>query len=483
MRKTRVYSKKRKQPILIMLMLSLIIFVGLMLFIIINPQEKVPSVFDGGLPVIVIDTNNQDIAHFPDLKETIINGQTQMQRPNSDQFIANLSVYLTDPYITQGIVKPQLSSEIVINTRGQSSLYYPKKQYTVRLIDKNGYENHQEMVNMPKHDKWVLNGLYSDKTFIRNYLAYQMGRQTMEYGPNAKFVEVYIKTKTNQSKTDQYQGIYLLTEKIERDINRVNIKGNDAKFSDTSFIMARDKVKLDDEIIVSDWATLEDSYVILDNGFIKQKTLYTPTYPSSTNMTEKNRKDILKSLNDFEYALKSENFRDKTSGYNKYIDVESFVNFSMIQEITKNIDGGEVSSYFYKDLGGKIKAGPVWDFDMSMKNTGQSDFDNPTGFTMLNTVWYERLFQDEFFAKRFQNNYKKYRKTIWSNININGMIDKALLEILPAIDRNNSKWYPEDTNEVFSKEVEELRDFLISRLQWMDENISLVKRITESVIE
>lgn len=483
MRKTRVYSKKRKQPVLIMLMLSLITFSGLMLFILINPQEKVPSVFDGGLPVIVIDTNNQDIAHFPELIETIIGGEIQTQRPNSDQFIANLSVYLTDPHSSTSKISAQLNSDIVINTRGQSSLYYPKKQYTVRLVDKNGFENHQEMINMPKHDKWVLNGLYSDKTFIRNYLAYQMGRQTMEYAPAAKFVEVYIKSSENQNVADQYQGIYLLTEKIERNINRVNIKSNDAKFSDTSFIMARDKVKVYDEIIISDWATLEDSYVILENGFIKQKTLYTPTYPSSANMTDKNRSDILKSLNDFEYALKSENFRDKRDGYNKYIDVDSFINFSMIQEITKNIDGGEVSSYFYKDLGGKIKAGPVWDFDMSMKNTGFEEFDNPTGFSMLNTVWYERLFQDEFFANRFQSMYKQYRKTIWSDTNINGMIDKALLEIMPAVERNNNKWYPKEGNEVFTMEIEQLRDFLISRLNWMDENITLVKRITESVTE
>lgn len=155
----------------------------------------------------------------------------------------------------------------------------------------------------------------------------------------------------------------------------------------------------------------------------------------------------------------------------------------MVNEITKNIDGGEVSSFFYKDIGQKIKAGPLWDFDMSLGNTNIEAIDDPTGFLMLETIWYERFFQDEYFVEKYKSIYKRYRNTIWNDENINLLIDEAVLEMGPAIERNNEKWYPKDTMEDYVEEVEKLRSFLITRLNWIDDNLNLLKRITENVVE
>lgn len=458
------------------------IFTVFIFIVLAQPQDKSSEIFKDQLPVIVIDTNGQDITITPEIEEVEVDGIIKLQAPKSERFKAGLSLYRTNPFETSTLLKPEVESDIIINTRGQSSLRYQKKQYTIRLVDENGYNNPKEMINMPKHDKWVLNGLYSDKSLMRNYLAYQMGRQTMDYAPDTRYVEVYLKNH-NDKNIEEYQGIYLLTEKIERDINRVNISNNIESYNDTSFIMARDKVKLGDEIFTSDWNELEEDYVVLPVDKVKNRTVFTVSYPNKDNMTDKNRENILKSLNDFEYALQSENFDDKNNGYNKYIDVDSFIKFAMIQEITKNIDGGEVSSFFYKDIGEKIKAGPVWDFDMSMKNTDDVGFNNPTGFSMLNTVWYDRLFQDDFFASRYEKVYKKYRQTIWSDRNIDALIDQALIKVMPAVENNIKKWYPKDNMETYLKEIEDLRKFLKTRLNWMDDNIHLVKRITENVVE
>lgn len=482
MRKTKVYTNKSKKPLLIIFMMFLIIFTIYIFLVLIQPQKEAVNVFGERLPVLVIETFNQDIKVVPEVVETIVDGKVMRETPNSEKFKANLSLYTQDPHTTNNL-KPQLVSEIVINTRGQSSLHYPKKQFTVRLVDENGFENPQVMVNMPKHDKWVLNGMYSDKSLLRNRLAYQIGRQTMDYAPNTRYVELYIKASNEQSLEDQYQGIYLLTEKIERSPSRVDIAKNDEKYSDTSFIMARDKVKIGDEIFESDWNKLEDDFVIIPMDMIKPKTVFAVSYPSQDNMTDKNRKNIIKTVNDFEYALKSVNFRNRNTGYHQHIDVDSFIKFGLIQEITKNIDGGEVSSYFYKDLGEKIKAGPVWDFDMSLKNTPDKNFNDPAGFSMVNTVWYDRLFQDEYFVNRYASVYKKYRQTILNNNNVNKLIDENILRIMPVVEKDLNKWHPDKNIDDFRAEVEELRDFLLTRLVWLDNNIHLVKRITENVVE
>ena len=344
----------------------------------------------------------------------------------------------------------------------------------MRFINQDGSQNPLETLGMSKHDKWVLNGMYSDKSLLRNHIAYKMGRDTMEYSPDTRFVEVYM--------NKEYIGIYLLVEKIERDEERVPISKNNEKYRDISFIVSRDKIKVGDIILENDWDTFEDEYTVVLKDTLKLKSVFTTTYPSKKNMTEEDKLKIVNYINDFEYALRSNRFTDKKEGYLKYIDADSFINYAMVNEITKNIDGGEVSAYFYKDLGEKMKAGPLWDFDRSISNTGISDIDSPTGFKMVNTIWFERLFQDEYFANRYKINYKKYRSTIWTDSNINKMIDEAILELNPDVEKNIEKWYKDYTLEDYHKETEEVRKFLLERLEWMDKNIDSVKRIKENTI-
>ncbi|MGB4922472.1 MAG: CotH kinase family protein, partial [Enterococcus aquimarinus] len=176
----------------------------------------------------------------------------------------------------------------------------------------------------------------------------------------------------------------------------------------------------------------------------------------------------------------SNHFDNPRTGYRKYIDVDSFINFAMINEVTKNVDGGEVSAYFHKDLGGLMTAGPIWDFDQSLGNTRLEELNEPTGFRIVNVIWYERLFQDQSFVKRYKSMYRNYRNTIWSNQNIDSLIDEQLLVLGSSVQRNQEKWYPQDTQEDQDKEIEKVRTFLKERLTWMDKNIDSMDRIKEN---
>lgn len=442
---------------------------------------------DNNLPIIVIDTHGQLVEAKPDYIETTVNGRVMNLRDKSPKFAATLKLYEPGGYTCicdEGV--PTLETDILINVRGQSSMVNPKKQYTISLRDKNGEENYQEILGLPKHDKWVLNASYGDKSLIRNYLAYKMAGQVMEYAPRTRFVEVYLNDNSSD-KIDfdrHYIGVYLLTEKIERGLDRVNLTKNEDKYNDISFIIARDKINVGDAVLQTYWSTLEDDFIIDEYGNIRNRTVITISYPGPSLLTPKLENKIINYLNEFEYTLKSNDFNDRRKGYRKYIEVDSFVNLAMINEIFKNIDGGDVSTYFYKDIGGLMVAGPVWDFDLTLGNTPYEHANEPTGFRMINTLWFDRLFQDPYFALRYSKIlYPYYRKNIWRTKKVINMIDEAVAELGPSIDRNINRWYKDYNKEDYLQEIEDIKDFFIRRLSWMDENIHLVKRLMENVTD
>lgn len=496
MKQTKFISKKNKKYIFLYLIVFIAAFFLMINLYLSSPdsEKKVGNAATSNsyenqenLPIMVIDTKGQDIEASIEKKEVEINGVKRNVFQPTEKYTVKMKLY--EPNLFTGTTvdetsTPILESDMIMNIRGQSSLKYEKKQYTIRLIDDYGLKNNQSLLGMESHDKWVLNGMYSDKSLIRNNISYKMGRDIMDYAPDTRYVEVYFKgTDKVLNKKEDYMGVYLLTEKIERDENRIDIEKSSDKYKDTSFIISRDKIKFGDIVLETDWGTLEDSFIIDATNNVKARTVFTTTYPSKSNMTTLDEKRIIDYINKFEYSLRSSNFSDKREGFRKYIDEDSFIKYALINEITRNIDGGEVSTYFHKDIGGLMKAGPIWDFDQSLGNTPFEEINDPTGFRMVNVIWFERLFQDEAFAKRYKAKYRQYRNTIWSDNNIDKLIDEAVLELGSSIDRNREKWYEEDSEKEYEKEVEDIRIFLKERFDWMDQHINLINRVKENAIE
>ena len=150
------------------------------------------------LPIIIIETNNKEIVDDP--------------RIIADMKIINNSYPLRN-YITD--FPNNYDGNISIEIRGGTSQTFPKKQYgfETQLID--GSNNNVSLLNLPSENDWILSAPYSDKTLIRNIIAYELSKKMGHYAPRTKFCELVI--------NDEYQGIYVLTEKIKRDKNRINI--------------------------------------------------------------------------------------------------------------------------------------------------------------------------------------------------------------------------------------------------------------------
>lgn len=471
---------------LVLLITSFVIFTSKYLYSKPFPKEKsqVQAVSDSSacskeknnnLPIVVINTNGQNI------EEVNVTSESQ----KTPKYEAKFQLFESD---SRGNIlmcdgsKSIVNEKIEIGIRGQSSLTMPKKQFSVKFLDDLGEEKKVSILNMPEDSDWVLNGLSADSSLIRNHLAYQISDEIMEFAPSTRFCEVYIlDEKTKEIGDKSYRGVYMLMEKITRNPERVDITKSDDRFADTSFIIARDKVKVGEPILESLWSSVLMEKIVKGDGVVKKRSTLTYVYPGKTKITKKQRDYIVNYVNEFELALYSRNFKDKKVGYHKYIDVTSFIDYAIINEFFKNVDGGDVSTYFYRDLGGLLHAGPVWDFDLTLGLPKGSPFSTVEGFRMYNTPWFDQLFRDPYFVDKYVMRYKHLRKNELSDEHLFNVIDAAVKELGDAIQRNNDKWSTNPKIDIeYEKEIQQIKEYIKQRGAWIDRNIPILYRMDDS---
>lgn len=455
-------------------------------------KEENEDEFGFNLPVVVIDVGNGKLNRDEKIKGSIkIYNRGEEKSKN----------YLSDD--------PEIISDILIKIRGNSSANYPKLQYSIELLKENGEKRDKKLLGMAEDSDWVLNGPFADKSLIRNYLAYTVSDKIMDYAPKAKFCEVFVVDGSSKNiKKSHYKGLYLMTEKIKIGKKKVNIHETHKNSDETSFIASKDRIKND-----IDFKTYGKQTFLYDYGVIS-------TYPKK-NITEKNIEYINKTISEFERALYGNKFNNLKEGYRKYIDENSFIDYYIINEFFQNTDAGVFSFYFHKDYGEKIKAGPVWDFNIAMGNNKVTgNYYIPNGFYMNQTSWFDRLLEDKLFVTSLIGRYRILRNTYLSDEYLTKTIDEAVKEIGPAKDRNFSIWPMELCNEsdVFIKygfdhfkdfnnnpeklvkyfkdnpkmleknnrqaksyeeEITKLKKFIVDRGKWMDDNIEKLYKWTK----
>lgn len=453
-------------------------------------KEEMSKTYDDGshdfgfnLPLLIIDTKGNKVS-------------------DSEKLKAYLQVYDSENKLNYIADDPVITSDINIKIRGNSTRAFPKKQYSIELAKKNNQERKEKLLGMNKESDWVLNGPFADKSLMRNYLVYKTSRNIMEYASDAKFCEVIvIDDGSDTIKKSHYKGVYILIEKIKRGENRVDISKSQSANDETSFIVSKNSQK-EGDITLGNYGYETSLY---DYGINIE-------YPTK-NLTKEKYEYINKHISEFERVLYSYKFNDPYEGYNKYIDVDTFVDYYIINEFFKNTDAGILSTNIYKDYNEKIKAGPVWDFNSSLGNHSKligPAFDY-TGFYMIEKTWFGRLMEDITFAKNVEERYKYLRKTYLSDEFLIDLIDETVLHLGDAIERNFTTWpiymcnqpdmfkvskgifkqyennpqaldkYLQQNPEFlrstngrstsYEEEITRMKDFIIQRGQWMDENI------------
>ena len=418
------------------------------------------------LPIISIDTYGQSIPDEPRI-------------PAYMGVIDNISGvnHVEDPF--NGYY-----GAITIEKRGNSSQNQPKPPYRFETVDSDGENNNVEILGMPAENDWVLYAPWQDKTLVRNVLIYELSNEIDRYASRTRFVELFL--------NGEYQGVYVLMEKIKRDSDRIAISK-----------LNPDEISGDDltggYILKFDWSGTGDN-----NGWFESPNdgiRYNYHYPKPDEIADEQEDYIQDYIYNFEEVMLSEDYTNNLTGYPSILDIDSFIDFILLQELAKNVDAYRLSTYIYKDkasIDNKLHAGPVWDFNHGFGNCNYGETWDPAGWLLdynpeggdQMSFWWELLWADENFRHKAAERYTELRSSTFSNSNINSIIDSVVNQLGGAVERNFNRWpligaYAWPNYYVFDSYDEEiiyLKSWTEQRLQWMDEQILLLSSVNRSEI-
>jgi hypothetical protein len=418
------------------------------------------------LPLLFIDTNGENI-------------------PNEPKIDANLAVVYNGVGATNYVdgLPTDYNGNIGIEIRGASSSGYPQKPYGFETRDEAGNNNNVSLVDMPSENDWILLSNYNDKTFMRNSLAQDLFTKMGNYGPRQKLCEVFL--------NESYQGIYVLSEKIKKDNDRVDIATLGPLENSGDEVTGGYILELNYWNNNNSW---ELNYHPLDHPDFDVHLVY--RYPKPDVITDEQKDYIANFVDSMEVALYGDQFADPVTGYRQYLDIESFIDYFLLNEVSRNHDGFKKSRFFFKDKasnGGKLKAGPTWDFDWAWKNLyACSETENVTGegwAYLINNCptdnyspdWYVRLFQDTTFANHMRCRYEEYRYDFLNSNYLHAYIDSVAALVEEPAGRHYQKWpflgistgAPDigPIPDSYQGEVDFLKDWIDLRLLWLDDNI------------
>lgn len=418
------------------------------------------------LPILLINTDGQPI-------------------PSQGRISAQMELKYAGPGAITYLDGPsnEYNGNISIGVRGASSGGYPQRPYRLETQNFFGGNNNVPLLGMPAENDWVLLSNYNDRSLVRNALAFDISRRMGQYAPRVRLCEVLL--------NGNYRGIYTFGEKIKRDNERVDIAT--LNFNETSgddltggYILQQN--------LREPGNSFQSNFSPIDHPGLDVHFLY--EYPDAEVIAPEQRAYIASFVDSLETALYSPAFTDPVIGYRRYLDVPSFITYFLVNELARNNDGFKKSVFYHKDKnsnGGKLKAGPVWDFDWAWKNIIECDIihgPNGSGWAHRindcptdnnSTGWYIRLLQDSAFTTELRCTYEYERMNSLSEASINAFIDSVGTLVQNAQVRHFQKWPilgmsgPAPENGPFAstyqEDLEFLKQWIATRLAWLDDNI------------
>ena len=426
------------------------------------------NLIESHLPIVVIEYEN-GVDEIPDEPRVL----ASMGIINNDEGEIN---HIEDAY-------NEYSGNIGIETRGNSTQLYEKKTYTIELWDENLEDQSQALLGMGEEEDWILHAMVLDKTQFRVPLCFDLFREMGHYSSNYRFVEVVI--------NDEYRGVYILTEKIKRDDNRVDIAKLDSLEIEGRALTGGYILRID-----WTWDIDEDEYFISNYDSQGGVPLaYQYYYPKAENIHQ-NQKDYIKEWMDaFEDAVYSTDFYSNGIRYTELINVTSFTDFLIINELSKNSDGYKLSTYMHKDRidsDDRLHAGPIWDFDQTYGLSLVCSSNNPTGWTYTQEqewcddvqtmpMFWHAMMSDTVFTNHLACRWSTLRQGPLDLDSLFHRIDEMNSHVGEAITRNFERWdflgqniwfepepLPLETHE---EEVEYMKNWIQERITWLDVNM------------
>jgi len=428
------------------------------------------------LPMVVIDTYGQVLDE--ENKKTVF---MSVIEPNN-----NGRAY--------GSNEASFTGKAGMKIRGASSASFPKKQWRVELRNEDDSDRKESLLGMPADGDWVLYapGRY-DRALINNALMYEVSNQLGYYAPRTRFVEVYYNDNGGNLSNSDYWGIYILTEKIEVNNDRVDIAKlspdeNTGEDLTGGYLLSLDRdpafITTYSNNLYSNWNT---------------KPGYRIRTPDVDEISTTQFGYIQDEINKFENALTSSNWLDQNLGYKNLTDITSWVGPHIIRALAKEPDGFFLSHYIIKDKNDMIKGGPIWDFDRAL-NSPDSRSQNYFGWDTdyLNNpntgnvhywegsykagAYLKELTADPCYKTLFYDKWFDWRKNnILNTAKMNTLIDSLAAELAESYNREFNRWSSEGYTPrygSFQGEINALKTWLKNRSEWIDGE--LVKSVTYS---
>ncbi len=429
------------------------------------------------LPILRINTKTrviQDEPKIPVVMEIFDNGSGQLNQVSANPSISTIagiefrgSTSQADFIFLPGYVKKPYGIEIWTDTTGVTA----KKM---------------SLVQMPEESDWVLNASYNDRSFMRDFLAQMIAGRLGVLNSKTKFIELII--------NDEYRGVYLLMEKIKQGKNRVPISDLYPTENAGDDVTGGYLLKID-KSSGSPSANFKSNYT---SGILgTQKCEFQIEYPKYGIITQQQFIYIRDYIQTWERKLMTEDMNDSKASFREMMDMPSFVNYFILNETVRNVDGYRLSSYLYKDkesLGGKIKMGPAWDFNIAFGNADYLNGWMTNGFVykaMENDggkndawqvpFWWNKLVQDASFRKAVATRWKEVRKTFLNTNSLFASIDSAQVVLKEPLIRNFQKfplmgrkiWPNYYVGSTLTDEVNWLKNWIQGRLTWLDAQLAI----------
>jgi len=428
---------------------------------------------DSNLPIIFISTNGQNI-----IQNTKIMADMKVLNSATGFNLFNDTTY-------------EYNNKVGIEIRGFTSSGFPKKSYTVETRNPDSTNLNASLLGMPNENDWVFHGPYPDKSLMRNAIMYNLGNMTGKWSSRTRFFELYI--------NGNYNGVYTLAEKIKNDKNRCNLATLNPQ--DTigdeltgGYILKLDRPEATDVDGKDYWISPYRAATTL-----QQKEYFLFVDPDGENIVQQQRDYIRKYITDFEDAMYSDNYKDRSAGYYPYVDLQSFADYYILTELARNLDGYRISTFLHKDKdskGGKLTMGPFWDYDICLGNANFFSAGNTAGWVIdgmgngdayAMPFWWQKFRLDPYFNSILKQRWNALKTNYINTTYLNSFIDSCAYELRDAQVRNFTKWnilstYVWPNNYVggsYANEITYLKNWLRDRILWMNSQIQPIVDITD----
>jgi hypothetical protein len=405
--------------------------------------------------------SNNLVNFTSDLPVVILHSLGKGAPTASRQTSVHLSVYEPVQGVTSLTNAPTFVTRSAIKIRGSSTEGLPKSSFALEFWDEFNIDTKREILGLPEESDWVLYApnVY-DPVLIHNPFIHQLSRDIGQYSSRTRFVEVYLNRAAGPIGFTNYNGIYVLEEKIKIGKNRVDIDKLEPEHVNQPEISGGYLVKID---------RVDPG----DSGFSgggQQMAYVDPKEPIIELPQRDPQEQYIKAyFNEFRAVLNGTNWLHPTLGYAAYLDRSQWVDFHIVEVLSGNVDAIVLSTYLHKPRGGKIAWGPHWDFDRALGSTDGRDA-NPRIWNTgpFFSAWFTRLFRDPDAWQHWADRYQELRRSHLSTTNMHALIDRLANEVRPAQVRERAKWRTAMRGGSYQGEINLMKNWVSNRVDFLD---------------